>query len=144
MWNLKKKRCKWTYLQNRLSYGSQTLAVNLWFGTLSSVFWNSKITAAPFIEVVGAILRGVCCVLCENGGPCSKAGCLCLIKMCSTSYQIRALGFQWLHGYWIVSLQRNPGKTAEINNENYHPRAERTWAFKIPEVPRSSWHLDTC
>lgn len=103
-------------------YDSHTLAVNLWCRTLPSVFWNSKITATPCIKLVSTILWGICCMLRENDLPCLEACWLYLIRVCSTTYQIRALSFQWLPNYWIVDLQRNPGKTVETNNKNYHQR----------------------
>ena len=81
------------FLELQKSLWTVTAAIKL-KDSCYKCFLNSEITAAPFIEVVGALLSGVHHVLCENGWPCPKAGCLCQIKMHWTSYQIRAPGFQ--------------------------------------------------
>lgn len=48
---------------------------------------------------------------------------------------------QLLDGESVVKSCEDRG---ERSTENYHPGTGRMWGFKILEVPRFSWHLDTC
>lgn len=137
--------CSSVFYQSNINFPLRTdsllLAINLWFESLSSVFWNSEMTATPFIKFVITLFNSILLhvmlerlAMLENTLSVPNRSVLSTLSMKTPSFNNYVAIDSWVFSEVLEMLWR---LTIRISTPE---QDEHCW--KIPELHKSSLPQD--